>query len=73
MVTYLQSRIDELEANPVNSNAYRNELRQYNEALYVENYEYNRLSQKRLNEKNKQTELLDAKISQIETNIEMEI
>jgi hypothetical protein len=63
MRNYLINKINELEQHPINSESYRNELKQYQEGLYVEDYEYERLKAIRFNEKEKALELLNTKIA----------
>lgn len=72
-VEYLTTKIEELKANPLNTEKYWNEVEQYEQALYVENYEYERQSKIRENELNKQLASLDAKISIIETEFAKEM
>ena len=71
MVAYLESKIAELKL--LTTETAKKELDQYQQALYVENYEYERQKQIKYNQLQKQLNELQAKISEIETKAAQEL
>lgn len=65
MVAYIEGKIKEIEAEGITPEE-ELDLYQYQEALWVENYEYERLTQSREQEHQKQIDYLNGKITAIE-------
>ena len=65
MVDYIKGKIQEIEIGGISPEE-ESDLYQYQEALWVENYEYDRLSRNREQEHQKQIDYLNGKITAIE-------
>lgn len=71
MIKYLENKINELQLS--STDVSKKELEQYQQALYVENYEYDRQKAIRYNQLQKQLDSLNAQISEIETKAAQEL